>query len=121
MSNTTLSIVTAYYAAMSEKNLFGMERYLHPDVQLIAPLAKTVDKESSLEAMKKLLSLFETLTVRNTFASGQQAMLVYDVEFPEPVGKTSSAVLVTVQDELIIKIEFFYDPRKIEQTWKKSQ
>jgi ketosteroid isomerase-like protein len=120
MSNTTLSIVTAYYAAMSQKNLDGMERYLHPDVQFIAPLAETNGKESSVEALKKVISLFKTFTVRNTFASEQQAMLVYDVVFSEPVGKTSSAVLVTVEDELIIKIEFFYDPRKIEQAWKKS-
>jgi hypothetical protein len=44
-------------------------------------------------------------------------MLAYDVDFPLPIGKVSSAMLMTFQDQLILKIELFYDARQVEKAW----
>ena len=117
MNNSNLSIAEAYFTAMAAKNVSGLEKYLHPEVKLIAPLAEELGKQAVLGTIAKAMSMFETLTVRAKFASGNQAMLAYDVDFPAPVGKVASAVLMTFQDQLILKIELFYDARQIENAW----
>jgi len=118
MEHDILSIAEAYYTAMVAKDIGGLEKYLHPNVQLIAPLATGNGKKSVLEAFTKAVSFFKTLTIRAKFASGNQAMLVYDVDLPKPIGKSSSAVLMTFQEGLIIKIELFYDARPMAQAWE---
>ena len=40
MNNTNLSIAESYYSEMLAKNIEGMEKYLHPNVSLVAPLAQ---------------------------------------------------------------------------------
>lgn len=118
MNSSNLSIAEAYYAAMAAKNVSSIEKYLHPDVKLIAPLADAIGKNAVLEVITKVMSIFNTLTIRAKFSSGDQAMLAYDVNFPAPIGNVSSAVLMTFQDKLILKIELFYDARQIEKVWK---
>lgn len=119
MDSSNLSIAEAYYAAMATKNISTLEKYLHPDVKLIAPLADAVGKKAVLEAITRAISIFNSLTIRAKFSSGDQAMLAYDVNFPAPIGNVSSAVLMTFQDKLISKIELFYDARQIEKVWNK--
>ncbi len=118
MSNSNLSIAEAYYTAMAEKNVSAMEKYLHPDVKLIAPLAEAIGKKGVLEVITKATSIFNALTIRAKFGSDDQAMLAYDVNFPAPIGKVASAVLLTFQDNLILRIELFYDARQVEKAWK---
>ncbi len=93
------------------KDLTVVGRYLHADVQCLGPLVKVAGKENVLEANKKFVSLFKTLTIRSSFASGDQAMIVYDLECATPINHFSSAVLLTFQDDLIAKIKLFYDAR----------
>ena len=51
------------------------------------------------------------LKVNAKFGSEDQAMLTYDMEFPEPIGVTRTAVLMTFQDGLIARSELFFDAR----------
>ncbi|OGT38237.1 MAG: hypothetical protein A3F11_04310 [Gammaproteobacteria bacterium RIFCSPHIGHO2_12_FULL_37_14] len=118
MNNFNLSIAEDYYTAMAAKNVSAMEKYLHPDVELIAPLADAIGKKALLESITKAISIFNALTIRAKFSSGDQAMLAYDVNFPAPIGNVSSAVLMTFHDKLILKIELFYDARQVEKVWK---
>ncbi|MBS0271792.1 MAG: nuclear transport factor 2 family protein [Proteobacteria bacterium] len=115
MSQTRAAIAQAFYTAMSEKNVKAMEKYLHPDIQFIAPLAKVKGKENYFQALKNFTSFFETLTIRATFGEGDKAMVVYDVDCPAPVGKCPTAALMTFHNELITKIELFYDGRPFEK------
>ena len=41
-------------------------------------------------------------------------MFAYDFMFPEPIGKLRAAVLMEFKDQLISKIELFYDGRPFE-------
>ncbi|HSW93003.1 MAG TPA: nuclear transport factor 2 family protein [Gammaproteobacteria bacterium] len=118
MNNFILSIAEAYYATLAEKNVSAIEKYLHPDVKLVSPLAEESGKIAVLQAIAQAASLFNTLIIRAKFCYDNQAMLAYDVNFPEPVGNIASAVLMTFQDNLILKIELFYDARKIQNAWK---
>ncbi len=116
MSNnqTNLSIAEAYYRALGEKNTDVAEKFLHDNIQCAGPLVKIAGKENVLEANKKFISLFKTLKIRSSFTSGDQAMIVYDLGVPAPIGIFSAAALLTFKDNLVSKIELFYDARPFE-------
>ena len=84
-------------------------------MQLVAPLAKLEGKEAVLEAIREFTLRFKTLKIRAKSGSGDQAMVVYDLDFPAPIGIISSAALMTFQKGLVSKIELFYDARPFER------
>ncbi len=55
------------------------------------------------------MTFFNALTIRTTFSEGDQAMIVYDLDCPAPIGKVSGAALITFQEGLLIKNELFHD------------
>lgn len=116
MDQSTLPLAKAYYTAMGEKDVTVMEKYLHPDVQFVTPLTALKGKEAYLEAVKGFVAFFKTLTIRAAFGSENQAMLVYDIDFPVPIGYSSAAVLLTFQEGLIVRIELFFDGRPFDQS-----
>jgi Domain of unknown function (DUF4440) len=111
----TAEIIEEYYKAIGSKNFELIKKRLHPDVQFIGPLAKMKGKEAVLEATKKFTSLFKTLNIRAKFGSKNQAMVVYDLDCPEPIGIFSSSALMTFENEFITKIELFYDARPFDK------
>lgn len=113
--NKTVDRAEAYYKALSEKKIDDLEKYLHPEVQFIGPLAESNGKEALLEATKRFAAFFKTLKIRSKFGSESQAMIVYEVDFPLPIGSLRSAALMTFQQELVTKIELFYDARPFEK------
>lgn len=115
MSEHILAKAESYYKAMGEKNLEGVEKYLHPDVTFIAPLAQTQGKQEFLEATKGFMEMFSKTIIRAKFGSEeqQQAVVIYDIQFPNPIGNLKSAAYLTFQEGLIKKIELFYDARTL--------
>jgi len=114
MTKNTMSIAEVFYTAMGNKNTGDMEKHLHPDVQFTAPLATLKGKEAYLEALKAFMNFFNTLTIRSLFGSKDQAMVVYDLDVPASIGNFSAAAHLTFQEDLISKIELFYDARPFE-------
>jgi hypothetical protein len=47
-------------------------------------------------------------------------MLTYDAEFGEPIGICRTAVLMTFKDQLIERLELFFDARPFEKNSKKD-
>lgn len=111
----TVNIIENYYQDVNERNFDQVEKYLHPDVQFIGPLAKLNGKEAVLDATRKFTTLFKTLKIRAKCGSPNQAMVVYDLVCPEPIGVFSTAVLMTFENNLIIKLELFYDARPFDK------
>jgi hypothetical protein len=116
MNQNNVAIAEAFYTAFREKNIEAMEKYLHPEIQFFAPLAKLQGKEAYLEAAKNFASFFKTLTLRVIFGEEHQAAVVYDVECPAPIGKLPSVALMDIQEGLIIRIELFYDARPFDKS-----
>jgi len=114
-ANTSVNIdlAVAYYTEMNNKDLDGIAKYLHQDVHFIGLLGETNGKEALLGAAKGFMDFFKTLTIRAKFGSGNQAMLAYDLECPEPVGILRAAALFTLDDGLITKLELFCDASKL--------
>jgi hypothetical protein len=115
-----MNIGEAYYKAVGEKNLEKAEQFLHPDVEMIGPLSKVSGKKEFVDAVKRFLDLFTTLTIRAKFDSENQAMIVYELNCPAPFGTFSAAVLLTIQDDLIKKFELIFDARPFVPELKRS-
>jgi ketosteroid isomerase-like protein len=115
MSEKNIAIAVAYYQAMNKKDLSAMEKYLHPEVRLIGPLADITGKDAVLDSVKHLIAFFNKLTIRAQFGAEDRVMLAYDINFPAPIGISRAAVLLTFQDDLIIRYELFFDARPFEK------
>ena len=111
MVENNVATAVAYYQAMADKNLSEVAKYLHPNVRFNSPLVELRGKEAVLDAIKKLTTLFNTLKIRAQFGSDDQAILVYDINFPAPLGNSAATALMTFQDGLIAKIELIFDAR----------
>lgn len=118
-SSHNLAAARNYYHAMIQKNFDTMASYLHPDVLFIGPLAEMTGKEAVVNAAKVLSQILSKIDIRAQFASNNQIMFSYDFMFPEPIGKLRAAVLMEFTDQLISRIELFYDGRPFEE--KKSE
>lgn len=121
MTKNNALIGEAYYIAMGEKNVAGMEKHLHPDVKFFGPLATATGKQAVLDGNSRFMTFFNSLKVRAKFGSSDQAMIVYDLEFPAPIGTLSSSSLMSFEDGLIIRIELFYDARPFDPRFHETK
>jgi hypothetical protein len=115
MSEKNVASAVAYYQAMNAKDLSVIERYLHPEVRLISPLADITGKDAVLNSVKHFLAVFNKLTIRAHCGNGDQVMLAYDLDCPAPFGLVRGAVLLNFQEGLVIRYELFYDARPFEK------
>lgn len=104
-----IDIATAYYRGVGKKDVKSVENLLHPDVQIVSPLSTVNGKTPVLESIKAFSDSLKSLAIRSKFESGDQAVIVYDIEHPSPVGLNRTASLLTINNGLITKIELFYD------------
>ena len=95
---------------MGNKNAQDLEKYLHPDIQFIGPMAEIVDKERVFDAAKNFINIFDSLELRQKFENdSNSAMIVFDFFCPPPIGKCRAAAMVCIKDNLIARLEIFYD------------
>ncbi len=113
--NKNIDIVENYYQAMHNKDLAKMALYLHPKVHFLGPLAEIDGKEAVLEAVEKLFSIYNGITIRAKCASENQVMLAYDLNCPLPFGVLRVAALLNFEQDLISAIEIFFDARPFMQ------
>jgi hypothetical protein len=117
MNEKNLMTVEAYYKALNDKNLSAIAQCLHPNVKFLGAMASIAGKEEVLEGVKRLLPLFNDLTIRAKFAAGNQVMLAYDLNCFEPIGTIRVAALISLEEtNLISGIELFFDPRAFEKS-----
>lgn len=118
-SDHNLKVAMNYYSAMLKKDFDRMSSYLHENVHFIGPLAEMQGRDTVVSAAKNLSQILGDIKIRSKFAHQNQIMFAYDFMFPEPIGKLRAAVLMEFKDQLISKIELFYDGRPFEE--KKSE
>jgi hypothetical protein len=118
-SDNNLKSAENYYNAMLAKDFDKMTSYLHDNVHFIGPLAEMHGKEAVVSAAKNFGGILQDIQIRSRFSSGSQIMLAYNMIVPAPIGKFRAAVLMEFTDQLISKIELFYDASPFEE--KKSE
>lgn len=115
MSEKNVVSAVAYYQAMNNKDHSVIEKYLHPEVRLISPMADITGKDAVFNTVKNFLAAFNKLTIRAQCGNGDQVMLAYDLDCPAPIGLFRGAVLLTFQKGLIIRYELFFDASPFEK------
>ena len=115
MNEKNLNSAISYYQAMNDKDLSIIEKYLHPEVHMMSPLAQVHGKEAVLNAVKHFLPVFTRLMIRAKCSREDQVMLAYDLDCPPPFGLIRGAVLLTFSEGLILRYELFYDARPFVQ------
>lgn len=118
-SDNNLTVARGYYDAMLKKEFDRMASYLHDNVHFIGPLAEMHGRDAVVSAAKNLSQILQDICIRSQFTNQNQIMFAYDFIFPEPIGKLRAAVLMEFTNQLISKIELFYDGRPFEE--KKSK
>lgn len=118
-SDNNLKVAESYYSAMLKKDFDTMSSYLDENIHFIGPLAEMHGKDSVVSAAKNLSQILQDIHIRSKFSENNQIMFTYDFKFPEPIGKLRAAVLMEFTNQLISKIELFYDGRPFEE--KKSE
>jgi release factor glutamine methyltransferase len=103
-----------YYSAMLSKDYVQMASYLHDQIHIISPLAEIQGKEAAVLAAKNFGNVLQGIQIKSRFSADDQVMLAYDLTLPLPIGTFSAAVVMNFRDELISKIEMFYDARPLE-------
>ena len=98
-----------YYKLIGEKNVEGMKKYFDSEIEFISPLATLKGREAVAEATGNFMKAFKTLKIRAKFGSGDQAMIVYDVDIPGVASNFPGASLLTFRNNLIVRIELFHD------------
>lgn len=109
--DNNLIIAENYYSAMLKKDFDTQASYLHPDVHFITPLEQMHGKEPIISAAKNLSHILKGIEIRAKFTSGNQIMFAYDFMLPDPIGKLKASALMEFKNQLIAKIELFYDGR----------
>lgn len=71
-----------YYTLIGKKDATDIKEYLHPDVEFSSPLATLKGSNAVMEATSNFMKAFKSLKIRAKFASGDQAMIVYDTDLP---------------------------------------
>ena len=99
----------AYYRAMNDKNIEGMAKQLHPNVELISPMDHIKGKDAVLDAAQKLFKLIKNIEIHTKVSDADHAVIAYDMKFDEPIGTCRTAAVMTFRDGLIARNELFFD------------
>lgn len=113
MIKNTVDVARAYYTAMAHKDVAGISQFLHPDVELISPLATLHGKEAVINASKGLMATFTSLDIKAVHGNDTEAILVIYLDCPAPIGMFKSASFLKFVNGLIARIELFYDARPL--------
>lgn len=108
MTDSTTQIATSYYQAMARKDVAGLAKYVHPDVQFRG-MIECQGKEPFLAAAEKMMSHSTGLEIRAVLGDKDRAMVAYDLIFPAPIGSARTAALLYFEGGLIKNIELFFD------------
>lgn len=109
MEINNIKLAEEYYKLIGQKNAEGFKKLLHPDVEFSSPVATLNGKEAVIESTSNFMNVIKSFKIRAKFGEQDQAMIVYNVDIPGVVKEFPSASLLTFRDQLIVKIELFFD------------
>lgn len=105
---TNAARAQAYYTNMAEKNIEGIKKYLHSDVQFFGPLSTFKGKEAVSESVAGFMKVFKSLEIQAAFGTDDQAAVVYVVKFQD-IPDMPSVAWLQFDNGLISRIQLFFD------------
>ena len=115
MNANILELGEAFLNAFNEKDISRITAMVHPEIRLRSPINEASNRESYLAVVRRLLVNIKGLRIRSKFASGNQAVFTYDMNYNEPIGLVPAALLMTFEGDKIKDLEVYYDARPFEK------
>lgn len=109
--STSAHVARDYYTAMGNKNTKQLSDFLHPEVHFVGPMAEMVGRNRVVDAAQNFMKLFTALEIRHVFEDGENALVVFNLICPDPIGTVRASTLMTIHHGLIVRMELFYDTR----------
>jgi hypothetical protein len=99
---------------MAEKNVEGIKKHLHPDVEFFGPLSTFKGKVAVSESVAGFMKVFKSLEIQTAFGADDQAAVVYLVKFQD-IPDMPSIAWLQFKDGLITRIQLFFDASPFRQ------
>jgi hypothetical protein len=115
MSTNVLELGEAYFDALNQKDISRISALVDPAIKFKMPLGEYLNRENFLSAVQRMLISSRTVRLKSKFASDNQGMFIYEIQFNDPVGTVKAASLMTVEGDKIKEIEVFFDARPFEK------
>ncbi len=112
----TALIAAQYLTSWERHDLESMQEYLHPNLHFKEPLSETTGRDSFLGFAEKNLHFVNYVKIHSSFDSENEAILIYDFVFVDPIGPQKTVGHFIFEGHQIRGIELFYDPRHLEKT-----
>jgi hypothetical protein len=106
------SVVDAYHRGWTSKRFDESTRLLAPDLRVEVPINDYPTRESFAQALASFGAMVERVDLLATFAQGDQAMLLYDMDV-KGLGKMRVAEHFTVKNGLIERLRQIHDTAAI--------
>jgi len=101
----------AYVDGWKRKDAKAIAELLAPEVSFIGPTAGHKGRDAVLASFQPLFPILSEVVLRNLFVEAEEAVLVYDFVFVEPIGSIRMAELIGFEDGRAKRIEMFFDPQ----------
>jgi hypothetical protein len=111
MNANLMEIGAAYLNALDQKDIPKITSLVDPDIHFKMPVAEVFNRDDFLKAVRRMLANSGGVHIVTKFASGNQAVFIYEVNFNEPIGPMKTASLMTFAGDKIKEIEVFFDAR----------
>ena len=102
-----------YYRTMLNQDFQAMADCLHPEITFLSPLREMAGKENVVAGAKNFGAVVKSIDIRSAFHAGNQVMMAYDCQFTTPDISLRTAVLMDFKDNLISRIELFFDAKAL--------
>ncbi len=109
MRENSLLQAKKYYTLIGEKKIEDVKKFLHPDVKFYGPLATLEGKEAVERSIYNFMKSFSSLTIKAAFGDENEAVVLYDVDIPGISSHFPGASYLTFEDDLIVRIQLYYD------------
>ena len=99
----------SFYEAMAKKDDSAIANLLSHDVTFLSPVTQLSGKNEVLAWERRFLPSFNSLTIHTVCSNESQAMLAYEIQFPDMDEGARAAALLNISQGLITRIELFFD------------
>lgn len=107
-STESADIARRYIEAVGDHDLDAVGDLLADDLSAVFA-GGTLGRDEWLAALKRLLPALVRNDIREVFADGDRACVVYDFVTDTPAGAVPCVELVTVEGGMITRIELIFD------------
>ncbi len=113
MEKNYIAQAEEYYRLVGQKNIEGIKKLLHPDVEFYGPMATLKGKDAVLSATGHFMDAIGSLTIRAKFGSKDETAVIYDVDMTGVSKEFPGVSWMRFKDGLIVRIQLFYDASRI--------